>query len=78
MQMYVNYYDRFEKLEEEKPTIGIVLCYDKKDTLVEITLPKNSNIFAKEYKTYLPTKKELKEKMQEAVILNEKRKNKDD
>ncbi|MFT5703484.1 MAG: hypothetical protein ACI9TO_000854, partial [Rickettsiales bacterium] len=62
----------------EKPTIGIVLCYDKKDTLVEITLPKNSNIFAKEYKTYLPTKKELKEKMQEAVILNEKRKNKDD
>ena len=67
MQMYVNYYDRFEKLEDEKPTIGIVLCYDKKDSLVEITLPKDSNIFAKEYKTYLPSKKELKEKMQEAV-----------
>jgi predicted nuclease of restriction endonuclease-like (RecB) superfamily len=67
MQMYVNYYDRFEKLEDEKPTIGIILCYDKKDPLVEITLPKDSNIFAKEYKTYLPSKKELKEKMQEAV-----------
>lgn len=61
MQMYVNYYDRFEKSEDENPTIGIVLCKDKKDTLVEITLPKNNNqIFASRYLTILPSKEELK------------------
>ncbi|MCK5510493.1 DUF1016 family protein [Candidatus Parcubacteria bacterium] len=60
MQMYVNYYDRFVKSEEENPTVGIILCKDKNDTLVEITLPKNNNIFASKYKLYLPTKEELK------------------
>lgn len=61
MQMYVNYYDRFEKTEDENPTIGIVLCKDKKDTLVEMTLPKNNNqIFASRYLTIIPSKEELK------------------
>jgi len=47
MQMYVNYYDRFVKLPSENKTIGIILCKDKKDTLVEITLPENNEqIFA--------------------------------
>ena len=60
MQMYVHYYDRFVKLEEENKTIGIILCRDKKDTLVEITLPENnSQIFASRYKTVLPSKEEL-------------------
>ncbi len=61
VQMYVNYYDRFVKLEEENKTIGIILCQDKSDTLVEITLPKdNEQIFASKYKTVLPSKDELK------------------
>ena len=61
MQMYVNYYDRHVKLKYEKPTIGIIICKDKSDAVVEITLPKdNKTIFAKEYKLYLPTKAELK------------------
>lgn len=61
MQMYVNYYDRYVKTENEKPTIGIVICKDKSDAVVEITLPKGNNtIFAKEYKLYLPSKMELK------------------
>lgn len=61
MQMYVNYYDRFVKLENENKTIGIVLCKKKNDTLVEITLPENNNqIFASKYKTVLPSKSELK------------------
>ena len=60
MQMYVNYYDRFGKLEEENKTIGIILCQDKSDTLVEITLPKeNEQIFASKYQTVLPSKDEL-------------------
>lgn len=62
MQMYVNYYDRFVKQVFEKPTVGIIICKDKSEAVVEITLPKdNKTIFAKEYKLYLPSKKELKE-----------------
>jgi len=61
MQMYVNYYDRFVKTDDENKTIGIVLCKDKKDTLVEITLPEGNNqIFASRYQTILPSKEELK------------------
>ena len=60
MQMYVNYYNRFIKTNFEKPTIGIIICKDKSDAVVEITLPKNNKaIFAKEYKLYLPSKLEL-------------------
>ncbi len=60
MQMYVNYYDRYVKTKSEKPTIGIIICKDKSDAVVEITLPKdNKTIFAKEYKLYLPSKTEL-------------------
>lgn len=58
MQMYVNYYDRFVRLPNENKTIGIVLCKDKSQTLVEITLPEdNDSIFASRYKTVLPNKK---------------------
>lgn len=61
MQMYVNYYDRNVKLPDENKTIGIIICNDKKDTLVEMTLPENNEqIFASRYLTILPTKDELK------------------
>lgn len=56
MQMYVNYYDRYEKQEDENPTIGVLLCQDKDDSMVELTLPKDSNIFASKYQLYLPDK----------------------
>ena len=65
MQMYVNYYDRYEKTEDENPTIGILLCKEKNDALVEITLPKNANIYASEYKLYLPDKQLLQQKLRE-------------
>ena len=61
MQMYVHYYDRFVKLPDENKTVGIILCRDKKDALVEITLPDETNpIFASKYQTVLPNKEELK------------------
>lgn len=61
MQMYVHYYDRHVKLAEENPTIGIVLCRDKDDAIVELTLPEgNEQIFASKYLTVLPSKEELK------------------
>ena len=63
MQMYVNYYDRYEKTEDENPTIGILLCNEKSDQMVEMTLPKDSNIYASKYQLYLPDKKLLQEKL---------------
>ncbi|MBV4132172.1 PDDEXK nuclease domain-containing protein, partial [Holdemanella biformis] len=60
MQMYVNYYDRKVKLDDENNTIGIILCKDKKQSIVEMTLPENNNqIFASKYQTVLPSKEEL-------------------
>jgi predicted nuclease of restriction endonuclease-like (RecB) superfamily len=60
MQMYVNYYDRFVKLDHENKTIGIILCKKKSDSLVEITLPEDNNqIFASKYQTVLPNKEDL-------------------
>jgi predicted nuclease of restriction endonuclease-like (RecB) superfamily len=66
MQMYVNYFDRYVKLDDEQPTIGIVLCKKKKDLLVEITLPEGANIHATKYQTYLPDKEALKKQLEEA------------
>ena len=61
MQMYVNYYDRFVKLPDENKTIGIIICKEKNDTLVRMTLPEdNQQIFASRYMTVLPSKEDLK------------------
>lgn len=66
MQMYVHYYDRKVKLPEENPTIGIILCKDKNQSVVEMTLPEdNSQIFASKYETILPSKEKLQ------ALLNE-------
>lgn len=65
MQMYVNYFDRFVKQEFEQPTIGILLCKEKNDSLVELTLPQGANIHASEYKLYLPDKQLLQKKLEE-------------
>jgi predicted nuclease of restriction endonuclease-like (RecB) superfamily len=67
MQMYVNYYDRFMKAPEESRTVGIILCKRKNDSLVEITLPEHSRVFARKYQLYLPTKAELKAQLDEKV-----------
>jgi len=68
MQMYVNFYDREMKLEDENPTIGLILCRDKSKMVVEYTLPVNQNqIFARKYQTVLPSKEELRK------ILNQRK-----
>lgn len=60
LQMYVNYYDRYEKSTDENPTIGILLCAEKNDTLVKMSLPENnSTILASKYQLYLPTEQQL-------------------
>jgi predicted nuclease of restriction endonuclease-like (RecB) superfamily len=63
MQMYVNYFDRYVKMPEENPTIGILLCKQKKQAVVELTLPPDANIHAKEYRLYLPSKELLRQKL---------------
>jgi predicted nuclease of restriction endonuclease-like (RecB) superfamily len=67
MQMYVNYFDRFVKTGDENSTIGIVLCKHGNKALVEITLPKDANIHAREYQLYLPSKDELQQKLMEWI-----------
>ena len=61
LQMYVNYYDRMEKTPDENPTIGILLCTSKNDTVVKMTLPENNtSILASQYQLYLPSQEQLK------------------
>jgi len=72
LQMYVNYYDRYEKQDFEKPTIGILLCAEKNNAVVKISLPEdNKTIIASEYKLYLPTEEQLIEELNKEI---EKRK----
>ena len=66
MQMHVNYYDRKIKNEDENKIIRIILCKDKSETIVEITLPEeNTQIFASKYQLILPSKEELKKVMED-------------
>jgi len=60
LQMYVNHYDRHERLPDENPTIGILLCANKNNEMVKLTLPEdNQTILASQYKLYLPTEQQL-------------------
>ena len=67
MLMYVNYFNRYVKMEFEKPTVGILLCSQKNDNIVELTLPENSNIYASQYSLYLPDKALLQRKLAEWI-----------
>jgi predicted nuclease of restriction endonuclease-like (RecB) superfamily len=68
LQMYVNYYDRYEKQEFENTTIGILLCTDKNDAVVKITLPENnSKIIASKYQLYLPTEQQLIDEVKKEI-----------
>lgn len=68
LQMYVNYYDRYEKKDFENPTIGILLCTEKNNAMVKISLPENNKtIFASEYKLYLPTEQQLIDEVKKEI-----------
>ena len=72
LQMYVNYYDRYEKLPDENPTVGILLCTAKNDLLAKITLPEdNKNILTSKYELYLPSESDLIEEIKEVIHLAE-------
>jgi hypothetical protein len=68
LQMYVNYYDRIERLAHESPTVGILLCLEKNDTVVKFTLSEDSNIFASKYQLYLPTAEQLSTEIQNEML----------
>lgn len=64
LQMYVNYFDRFEIQGSENPTIGVLLCSDKNDAMVKISLPEhNRSIIASKYQLYLPSEQQLLEEL---------------
>ncbi|MCU7694749.1 DUF1016 domain-containing protein [Haoranjiania flava] len=68
LQMYVNYYDRYEKQSYENPSIGILLCTDKNDAMVKITLPENNNtIIASKYQLYLPSEQQLIDEVKKEI-----------
>jgi len=76
LQMYVNYYDRVEKLAHESPTVGILLCLEKNDTVVKFTLPEKSNIFASKYQLYLPTAEQLSQEIHNEILKQKDKENK--
>ncbi|MDE2982136.1 MAG: PDDEXK nuclease domain-containing protein [Gemmatimonadota bacterium] len=63
MQMYVDYFDRYVRTDDELPTVGILLCDQKNDAVVELTLPEDANIYASKYQLYLPSKRELADQL---------------
>ena len=68
LQMYVNYYDRFEKQDFENSTIGVLLCADKNDAMVKISLPENNkSIIASKYQLYLPSEQQLLEELKREI-----------
>ena len=67
MMMYVHYFDRYVIAPDERPTIGILLCKEKDDAIVELTLPEGENIYASEYSLYLPDKALLQSKLAEWI-----------
>jgi predicted nuclease of restriction endonuclease-like (RecB) superfamily len=76
LQMYVNYYDRCERLPEENPTVGILLCADKNEALVRFSLPEdNTNILTSKYDLYLPSEQDLLEEIKEVIDLTEDKQN---
>ena len=76
LQMYVNYYDRYEKKDFEHPTIGILLCADKNNAVVKISLPEdNKTIIASEYKLYLPTEQQWIDEMTKEIQKKEQENN---
>ena len=73
LQMYMNYFDRNEKLPDENPTIGILLCTAKNDEMVKMTLPKdNKTILASKYELYLPSEETLKAEVEKLANAQEK------
>ena len=69
LQLYVNYYDRERRTEGDNPTLGLILCTDKNDTVVRYTLgpDQQKKIFASRYKLHLPTEAELRAELRREV-----------
>ena len=68
LQMYVNYFDRVEKVDYENPTIGILLCADKNDSVVRFSLPENNKtILSGKYQLYLPTENQILEELKKEL-----------
>jgi hypothetical protein len=69
--MYVNYFDRYEKLPDENPAVGILPCAAKNDTVVKISLPEDNNILTGQYELHLPKEAELLEEVKEVLRMVE-------
>lgn len=69
IDMYVKMYDDLEKDENDNPTIGIILCTDKDNTVVKYSsINDNENLFISKYQMYLPTEEELKAEIEKDIL----------
>ncbi|MGR3294401.1 MAG: PDDEXK nuclease domain-containing protein [Candidatus Scalindua sp.] len=72
MDMYVRMFDDLKRSEDDNPTIGIILCSDKEDTVVRYSILKDSEqLFASKYRLVLPTEEELKAELEREIKLIE-------
>jgi len=71
MDMYVKLFDDTQKADDDNPTVGIILCSDKNETVVKYSNIDNKTIFASKYKLYLPSVEELKEELEKEKMLLE-------
>jgi predicted nuclease of restriction endonuclease-like (RecB) superfamily len=75
MQLYVNYFDQEIKLESDNPTIGLVLCTGKNDSMVKYLLGENAKkIFASTYQFHLPSEQELETELKRELKQIEQKK----
>lgn len=75
MDMYVRMYEDLKRTENDNPTIGIILCSEKNDTVIKYSvLKENKQLFASKYMLYMPSEKELKRELErERMLLNEEK-----
>jgi len=67
MDMYINMFDDLEKSKDDNPTIGIILCSDKDNTVVKYSSIKD-NLFVSKYQMYLPSEEELKAELEKDIF----------
>ena len=79
MDMYVRMFDDLKRGEDDNPTIGIILCSDKEDTVVRYSVLKDSEqLFASKYRLVLPTEEELKAELEREIqLIEEQQRNND-
>jgi len=78
MDMYVRMFDDLKRGADDNPTLGIILCADKDETLVRYSVLRESRqLFASKYRLVLPSEEELQNELERRHILDWPRRQED-